>query len=111
MVSLLCVQAAPAHGLVARVLVDGRCAGSGAGVVSSLRLKHGAEVHVCSLASCDFIVSGRMAVEWLNESELANPQSRRRLQDRTRRLEALFDRVCLIVEKDRVKAGELWERH
>ncbi|XP_062863163.1 Fanconi anemia group M protein isoform X2 [Trichomycterus rosablanca] len=88
-----------------RVLVDSRCISSGAEVVSSLRLKHAAEVHVCSPVSCDFIVSARMAVEWQSESDLANPQGRRRLQERTQRLQALFDRACLIVEKDRTKPG------
>ncbi|MCJ8737138.1 hypothetical protein PDJAM_G00020340 [Pangasius djambal] len=88
------------------VLVDSRCISAGADVVSSLRLKHGAAVHICSLVSCDFIVSNRMAVEWQSESELASPQSRKRLQERMQSLQGLFDRVCLLVEKDRTKPGE-----
>ncbi|XP_034163958.2 Fanconi anemia group M protein isoform X2 [Pangasianodon hypophthalmus] len=88
------------------VLVDSRCISAGADVVSSLRLKHGAAVHICSLVSCDFIVSNRMAVEWQRESDLASPQSRKRLQERMQSLQGLFDRVCLLVEKDRTKAGE-----
>lgn len=89
------------------VLVDSRCISSGADVVSSLRLKHGASVHICSLVSCDFIVSNRMAVEWQSESELASPQNRKRLQERMQNLQGLFDRVCLLVEKDRTKQGKL----
>ncbi|XP_053366213.1 Fanconi anemia group M protein [Clarias gariepinus] len=88
------------------VLVDSRCISAGADVVSSLRLKHGADVHICSLVSCDVIVSNRMAVEWQSESELASPQSRKRLQERIQSLQGLFDRVCLLVEKDRTKLGE-----
>ncbi|KAK2843130.1 hypothetical protein Q7C36_011345 [Tachysurus vachellii] len=88
------------------VLVDSRCISAGADVVSSLRFKHGAAVHICSLVSCDFIVSNRMAVEWQSESELASPQSRKQLQKRMQSLQGLFDRVCLLVEKDRTKPGE-----
>lgn len=91
------------------VLVDSRCISAGVDVVSSLRLKHGASVHICSLVSCDFIVSNRMAVEWQSESELASPQSRKRLQNRMQSLQGLFDRVCLLVEKDRTKQGKLSE--
>ncbi|TSO67456.1 Fanconi anemia group M protein [Bagarius yarrelli] len=88
------------------VLVDSRCISASADVVSSLRLKHGAAVHICSLVSCDFIVSNRMAVEWQSESELANPQNRKRLQERIQGLHGLFERVCLLVVKDRTKPGE-----
>lgn len=89
------------------ILVDSRCITRGAEVVSSLRLKHGAAVSVCSLISCDFIVSNRMVVEWQSESEVASPQNRKQLQDRIQKLQALFDRVCLIVEKGRPKPGKL----
>lgn len=91
------------------VLVDSRCISAGADVVSSLRLKHGAAVHICSLVSCDFIVSKRMAVEWHSESELASLQSRKRLQERIQSVQGLFDRVCLLVEKERTKPGKLKE--
>ncbi|XP_072545967.1 Fanconi anemia group M protein isoform X2 [Salminus brasiliensis] len=88
------------------ILVDSRCIISGADVVSALRLKHGVAVQVCSLMNCDFIVSNRMAVEWQSESEVASPQSRKRLQKRIQNLQALFDRVCFIVEKEHTKPGE-----
>lgn len=90
------------------VLVDSRCISAGADVVSALRLKHGAAVHICSLVSCDFIVSNRMAVEWQSESELASPQTRKRLQERMQSLQGLFDRVCLLVEKGRTKLGKAY---
>nr|XP_055027401.1 Fanconi anemia group M protein isoform X2 [Misgurnus anguillicaudatus] len=88
------------------VLVDSRCISGGSEVVSSLRLRHGLNVHVCSLLTSDFIVSDRMAVEWLRESDIASVQNRRRLQDRIQRLQALHERVCLIIERDRTKPGE-----
>ncbi|XP_065131208.1 Fanconi anemia group M protein isoform X2 [Paramisgurnus dabryanus] len=88
------------------VLVDSRCISGGSEVVSSLRLRHGLKVHVCSLLTSDFIVSNRMAVEWLRESDIASVQNRRRLQDRIQKLQALHERVCLIIERDRTKPGE-----
>ncbi|XP_035388629.1 Fanconi anemia group M protein isoform X2 [Electrophorus electricus] len=90
----------------ASVLVDSRCLSGGAEVVSSLRLKHGLAVQVCSLASCDFVVSRRMAVAWQSQAEVASAQSRRRLQDRLQSLQGLFDRVCLVMEQDRTRPGE-----
>ncbi len=77
-----------------KVLVDSRCISGGSEVVSRLRLRHGLQVHVCSLISSDFIVSNRMAVERQSESELAGVQTRRRLQDRMQRLQGAFERVC-----------------
>ncbi|KAL7873553.1 hypothetical protein AOLI_G00126240 [Acnodon oligacanthus] len=97
---------APASPACVSILVDSHCISSGAEIVSSLRLKHGAAVQVCSLVNCDFIVSNRMAVKWQSESDIASPQNRKRLQDRIQSLQALFDRVCFIVEKDRTKPGE-----
>ncbi|XP_057199777.1 Fanconi anemia group M protein isoform X3 [Triplophysa rosa] len=88
------------------VLVDSRCISGGSEVVSSLRLRHGLKVHVCSLLSSDFIVSNRMAVEWMRESDVASAQNRRRLQERIQSVQTLHERVCLIVERDRSKPGE-----
>ncbi|XP_052437420.1 Fanconi anemia group M protein isoform X1 [Carassius gibelio] len=96
----------PAADAPLRVLVDSRCISGGSEVVSRLRLRHGLQVHVCSLTSSDFIVSNRMAVERQSESELAGVQNRRRLQDRIQRLQTAFERVCLIIERDRSKPGE-----
>ncbi|XP_058606157.1 Fanconi anemia group M protein isoform X3 [Onychostoma macrolepis] len=99
-------QIPPAADAPLRVLVDSRCISGGSEVVSRLRLRHGLQVHVCSLISSDFIVSNRMAVERQSESELAGVQNRKRLQDRMQRLQATFERVCLIIERDRAKPGE-----
>ncbi|KAM8917528.1 Fanconi anemia group M protein isoform 2-T2 [Spinachia spinachia] len=88
------------------ILVDSRCISSGAELMSSLRRRHGATVHVCSLDGGYFIVSGRMAAERHSQSDLAAMQNRKRLAERVSGLLGSFERVCLIVEKDRTKPGE-----
>ncbi|XP_037551254.1 Fanconi anemia group M protein [Nematolebias whitei] len=88
------------------ILVDSRCISSGVELMASLRQRHAATVHVCSLDSSYFIVSNRMAVERRSRSDLATVQNRKRLVVRMSSLLGLFERVCLIVEKDRTKPGE-----
>nr|XP_040055143.1 Fanconi anemia group M protein isoform X1 [Gasterosteus aculeatus aculeatus] len=88
------------------ILVDSRCIGNGAELISSLRRSAGATVHVCSLDGGYFIVSGRMAAERHSQSDLAAMQNRKRLAERVNGLLGSFERVCLIVEKDRTKPGE-----
>eukprot|EP00063_Salmo_salar_P090727 XP_014065562.1 PREDICTED: Fanconi anemia group M protein isoform X3 [Salmo salar] len=92
-------------GLVS-VLVDSRCITACVDVVSSLRQRYAVTAHVCSLDGCDFVVSNRMAVERQCQSELAGMPNRKRLVERVTSLQGLFERVCLIVEKDRTKPGE-----
>lgn len=74
--------------------------------MTSLRQRHAATVHVCSLDGSYFIVSNRMAVERHSQSDVAAMQSRKRLAERVINLQRLFERVCLIVEKDRTKTGK-----
>ncbi|XP_041121529.1 Fanconi anemia group M protein isoform X2 [Polyodon spathula] len=85
------------------VLVDSREIASGPEVISCLRVKHGLRAEVCSLGGCDFIVSNRMAVERRAQSEISHSQNRGKLVERVQSLRAAFERVCLIVEKDRTK--------
>uniref|UniRef100_A0A4W5QR91 Helicase C-terminal domain-containing protein n=1 Tax=Hucho hucho TaxID=62062 RepID=A0A4W5QR91_9TELE len=92
-------------GLVS-VLVDSRCITACVDVVSSLRQRYAVTAHVCSLDGCDFVVSNRMAVERQCHSELAGKANHKRLVERVTSLQGLFERVCLIVEKDRTKPGE-----
>lgn len=87
------------------ILVDSRCISSGVELLTSLRQRHAATVHVCSLDSSYFIVSNRMAVERQSQSDLAAAQNRKRLAERVNSLQGLFERVCIIVEKDRTKTG------
>ena len=87
------------------ILVDSRCISSGVELMSSLRQRHAATVHVCSLDGSYFIVSNRMAVERHSQSDLATAQNRKRLAERVNSLRGSFERVCLIVEKDRAKPG------
>ncbi|XP_009999505.1 PREDICTED: Fanconi anemia group M protein [Chaetura pelagica] len=88
------------------VLADSREISSGAEVISSLKATHGVKVQVCSLSSSDYIVSSRVAVERRFLSELLNSMNRSKVTQRIQRLQSTFERVCVIVEKDRVKAGE-----
>ncbi|KFP21016.1 Fanconi anemia group M protein, partial [Egretta garzetta] len=88
------------------ILVDSREISSGAEVISSLKAVHGVKVQVCLLSSSDYIVSNCMAVERKFLSELLNSVNRNKLTQRIQRLQSTFDRICVIVEKDRIKPGE-----
>ncbi|NXS93474.1 FANCM protein, partial [Jacana jacana] len=88
------------------ILVDSREICSGAEVVSALKAVHRVKVQVCSLGSSDYVVSNRMAVERKLLSELLNAGNRNKVSQRLQRLQSTFERVCVIVEKDRVKSGE-----
>ncbi|KAJ7365468.1 hypothetical protein OS493_005576 [Desmophyllum pertusum] len=72
-------------------------------VVSLLRLKHNIKADVCQLTSCDYIVSNRMAVKRKTASDVANGANSHKLVECMRRMCDLYDRPCLIIEKDRVK--------
>ncbi|NWH78562.1 FANCM protein, partial [Piaya cayana] len=89
-----------------RVLVDSREISSGAEVISALKAVHGVKVQVCSLSSSDYIVSNRLAVERRFLSELLTSANRNKLSQRIQRLRSMFERICVIVEKDRTKPGE-----
>ncbi|XP_076021603.1 Fanconi anemia group M protein [Genypterus blacodes] len=96
----------PAPAGPVRILVDSRCLSKGVELMTSLRQRHNATVHVCSLDGSYFVVSNRMAVERHGQSDLAAMQNRKRFAERVNGLQGLFERVCLIVEKDRTKPGE-----
>jgi len=88
------------------ILVDSRELSSSQDIISDLRFKHGIQVSAAQLSGCDYIVSNRMAVERKSWSEFSNGSNRARLITRLQHLGELYDRPCLIVEKDRVKPGE-----
>ncbi|XP_060685277.1 Fanconi anemia group M protein isoform X1 [Hemiscyllium ocellatum] len=90
-----------------KVLVDSREISSGPNLVSCLRIKHGIKVEICNLSGCDYIVSNRMSVERKSFSEFANSTNRSKLVDRIQHLQAMFERVCIIVEKDGMKPGDI----
>ncbi|NXY38550.1 FANCM protein, partial [Pomatorhinus ruficollis] len=79
---------------------------SGPAVISCLRAVHGLPVQVCSLGSSDYIVSSRLAVDRVFQSELQSPGNRNKLSQRLQRLQGVFERICVIVETDRVRPGE-----
>ncbi|XP_068024452.1 Fanconi anemia group M protein-like isoform X4 [Melanerpes formicivorus] len=88
------------------ILADSREISSGAEVISSLKALHGMKVQICSLGSSDYVVSNRLAVERRFLSELLSPANRNKVTQRIQCLQSIFERVCMIVEKDRAKAGE-----
>ncbi|NXW72820.1 FANCM protein, partial [Hirundo rustica] len=94
------------HGPSPCILADSREISSGPGVISCLRAVHGLPVQVCSLGSSDYIVSNRLAVDRLLQSELQSPGNRNKLSQRLQRLQGVFERICVIVETDRVRPGE-----
>ncbi|XP_064919069.1 Fanconi anemia group M protein isoform X3 [Columba livia] len=88
------------------VLAAGREVSSGPRVISSLRA-HGLPVQLCALRAGDYVVSNRLAVERTLRSELLGSADRRELAQQIQRLRGVFERVCVIVEQDRSKPGEL----
>ncbi|NXP58351.1 FANCM protein, partial [Chloropsis cyanopogon] len=88
------------------ILADSREISSGPEVLSCLRAVHGLRVQVCSLGTSDYIVSNRLAVDRVLQSELQSPGNRNKLSQRLQRLQGIFERICVIVETDRVRPGE-----
>ncbi|NXT08593.1 FANCM protein, partial [Prunella fulvescens] len=88
------------------ILADSREICSGPEVLSCLRAVHRLRVQVCSLGTSDYIVSNRLAVDRLLQSELQSPGNRSKLSQRLQRLQGIFERICVIVETDRVRPGE-----
>ena len=88
------------------ILVDSKEISGSQDIISDLRFKHGIQVSAAQLPGCDFIISNRMAVERKQWSEFSNGANRAKLSERIQSLSDLYDRPVLIIEKDRVKAGE-----
>ncbi|NXS54248.1 FANCM protein, partial [Brachypteracias leptosomus] len=88
------------------ILADSREISSGAEVISCLKARHGVKVQVCGLGSSDYVVSNRLAVERKLLSELLSPSNRSKVTQRVQHLQSLFERICLIVEKDRARPGD-----
>ncbi|KAF7251807.1 Fanconi anemia group M protein, partial [Varanus komodoensis] len=71
-----------------------------------LKAAHGAEVQACPLGSCDYVASSRLAVERKRQAELCSAAGRSRVVQRVQQLRRQFDRICVIVEEEQVRAGE-----
>uniref|UniRef100_A0A8C5TNG0 ERCC4 domain-containing protein n=1 Tax=Malurus cyaneus samueli TaxID=2593467 RepID=A0A8C5TNG0_9PASS len=96
----------PEHTPSLCVLADNRELCSGSGVISCLRAAHGLRVQLCSLGTGDYMVSARLAVDRLLQSELLSPGNRNKLSQRLQRLQSSCQRICVIVESDRARPGE-----
>ncbi|XP_071478011.1 uncharacterized protein [Diadema antillarum] len=88
------------------ILVDSRELASAPHIVSSLTITHGLDPVVCQLQGCDYITSTRMGVEKRTLNEIANGANWQKLLDRVLHMCELFDRPCLIIERDRTKAQD-----
>ncbi|XP_053123658.1 Fanconi anemia group M protein isoform X2 [Hemicordylus capensis] len=104
----LCSAPAPRNRRPLCILADSREISSGPDVISTLKAVHGVKVQVCSLSGCDYVVSNRLAVERRCQGEMLNSAHRSKMAQRVQQLKSKFDRICVIVEKERVKAGETW---
>ncbi|XP_056841558.1 Fanconi anemia group M protein isoform X4 [Rattus norvegicus] len=97
----------PREGNRACILVDSREITTGLEVISSLRTVHGLQVEICPLNGCDYIVSNRMVVERKSQSEMLSNTAKNKFIEQIQRLQSMFQRICVIVEKDREKAAPL----
>lgn len=88
------------------ILVDSKELSGSQDIISDLRFKHRIQVCTAQLAGCDYIVSNRMAVDRKQWAEFSNGANRAKMIERMQHLGELYDRPCLIIEKDRVKTGE-----
>ncbi|XP_033044022.1 Fanconi anemia group M protein isoform X3 [Trachypithecus francoisi] len=96
----------PQEGKETCILVGGHEITSGLEVISSLRAIHGLQVEVCPLNGCDYIVSNRMVVERRSQSDMLNSVNKNKLIEQIQHLQSMFERICVIVEKDREKTGD-----
>ncbi|PNJ54228.1 FANCM isoform 4 [Pongo abelii] len=96
----------PQEGKGTCILVGGHEITSGLEVISSLRAIHGLQVEVCPLNGCDYIVSNRMVVERRSQSEMLNSANKNKFIEQIQHLQSMFERICVIVEKDREKTGD-----
>lgn len=88
------------------ILVDSKELSGSQDIISDLRFKHRIQVSTAQLAGCDYIISNRMAVDRKQWAEFSNGANRAKMIERMQHLGELYDRPCLIIEKDRVKIGE-----
>uniref|UniRef100_UPI00358F635F Fanconi anemia group M protein isoform X2 n=1 Tax=Myxine glutinosa TaxID=7769 RepID=UPI00358F635F len=88
------------------ILVDSREISSGQDVLSCLRLRHDIQAIVCSCLGAAYAVSTRSAVERRGQMELGVLASKSKLAERVRALLYTFERLYLIVERERMRQGE-----
>ncbi|KAG1700086.1 Fanconi anemia group M protein [Nymphon striatum] len=88
------------------VIVDSREIGASQNIVSTLKSKYSVKITVHQLATSDYILSNRVAVDRKTYSEFCNSANKKKLIDRIRYMCELFDRPYIIIEKDRIKNKE-----
>ncbi|PIK51698.1 putative Fanconi anemia group M protein [Apostichopus japonicus] len=88
------------------ILISSRELASSSSIVSSLAIKHGMDPRVCQLRGCDYMVSNRMGVEKQTMSEFSSSSNKMKLVDKFKEMKMRFDKLCIIIEKDRLKREE-----
>lgn len=91
------------------IFVDSREIIFGLEVIFFLRVVYGLQVEVCFFYGCGYIVSNRMVVERRFQSEMLNSVGKNKFIDQIQYLQSMFERICVIVEKDREKIGLYFE--
>lgn len=104
--SLAADQNSPSNFEKAIVFVDSRELSGAQDIVSSLRFEHKVNICTAQLSACDYIVSNRMAVERMHWAEFSNGSNRKKIIQHIQHLCDLYERPCLIIEKDRSKTGD-----
>ncbi|XP_071834807.1 Fanconi anemia group M protein-like [Apostichopus japonicus] len=88
------------------ILISSRELASSSSIVSTLAIKHGTDPRVCQLRGCDYMVSNRMGVEKQTMSEFSSSSNKMKLVEKFKEMKMRFDKLCIIIEKDRLKREE-----
>ncbi|KAJ8308934.1 hypothetical protein KUTeg_013808 [Tegillarca granosa] len=67
------------------------------------RLGHVSNITSSQLLGCDYVVSYRMGVDRQQWAEFSNGANRSKLTEKIQHMCELYDRPCLLIEKDRIK--------
>ncbi|GAB1600289.1 hypothetical protein Ahia01_000306600 [Argonauta hians] len=87
------------------ILADSRTISGAQEILSNVKSKYNIPVEVVKLKAADYAVSDRTGVVRMYLSDAFNVTNSHKLTDRLQQLTNLYDRPCLIIEKDPVKKG------
>ncbi|XP_054711011.1 Fanconi anemia group M protein-like [Uloborus diversus] len=85
------------------ILVDSRELASGKPVISLLRNKFGINPVVMHLTSADYVISSRLAIERVLDSEFLNQQMPPRIIEKIKIMQEMYEKITVVIEKDNRK--------
>lgn len=85
------------------ILVDSRELASGKPVISALRSKYNVNPIVMQLNSADYVISNRLAIERVSDSEFTNTSMPPKIIEKIKLMNETYDRSVVIIEKDNRK--------